>query len=187
MLDRSGLDEYIDAYFRERGDRLYRLELLPHYADDAATLERWMAGETEPDWNSRWSTVLAAQHERGLVQQRVRVLSSDLTDGERASCLLAYPTNGRYEEIRVLRLGEHTMPAALPTVDYWLMRPRAGGIHAVLMRYDDVGRFLGGDIEADDARLAALAAAADLAWDHGEPFDAWRSRHVPELLHTGMS
>ena len=185
-LDGAGLGEYIYGRFRERGDRLYRLELLPRYAPNAGTLARWRAGETEPDWGSPWSKTLAEQVERGLVQQRVRVLTADLDDDERSSCLLGYPPNARYEEIRILRHSEHTIPD-LPDVDHWLMRPRTGGVHAVLMRYDAAGTFLGGDVETDEARLAALAAAADRAWDHAEPFEAWRRRHLAELRHRQVS
>ena len=130
MLDRAGLGAYIDARYHEPGDQLFRLERLTFYADNAATLTRWQNGETEPDWDSRWSKTLAAERDRGLVQRRVRVLSADLSDDERASCLLAYPTNGRFEQIRVLRVGEHPMPD-LPAEDYWLMRPAAGGVHVL--------------------------------------------------------
>lgn len=182
MLDRHGLVDYIDAHYRKPGDRLFRLEQFPFYADNADTLARWRAGETEPDWDSGWSKILADEHDRGLIQQRVRVLSVQLTDDERASCLLAYPTNGRYEEVKILRYGEHRMPL-LPHEDYWLIRPADGEIHVVAMLYGPTGEFIGAE-DTTDRRIAMnYAAAADAALDAAEPFSSWYPRHAPELLH----
>lgn len=73
------------------------------------------------------------------------MLSADLTDDERASCLLAYPTNGRYERILVLHEGEHDVPD-IGTDDFWLIRPAGGGAHVAVMRYDESGAFLGARI-----------------------------------------
>lgn len=188
MLDREALVDYIDTHYRQPGDRLFRLEQLPFYADNADTLARWRRGETEPDWDSDWSKILADEHDRGLIQQRVRVLSAQLTDDERASCLLAYPTNGRYEEIRILRDGEHPMPD-LPAEDYWLITPHDADIldfHVLVMRYSDDGEFLGADVETDathGAVAAALAESSDVAWKYAEPFHSWYPRHAPDLLN----
>lgn len=183
MLDREGLVDYIDAHYREPGDRLFRLEQLPVYADNADTLARWRAGETEPDWHSPWSGILAAEHDRGLRQQRVRVLSAGLTDDERASCLLAYPTNGRHEEIRVLRHGEHDL-TGVPREDFWLIEPARGGrVHLALMHYDETGSFVGATDVDDRDTVGAYLVATARTWSVAEPFSSWYLRHGSVLVH----
>jgi hypothetical protein len=172
----EGLVDFIDAHYREPGDRLFRLERLPVYADNEATLARWRSGETEPDW----SATLAAERERGLVQERVRVLSVGLTDDERASCLLAHPTNGRFERILVLHEGEHEVPD-LGTDDFWLIRPAAGGAHVAVMHYDGAGAFLGDEIVDGQDRGTAFVTVADRALAAAEPFSRWAARHTGEI------
>lgn len=181
-LDGQQLVAYIDDHYRAPGDRLYRLEQLPFYADNADDLRRWRAGETEPDWDSAWARSLAEEKAQGLVSQRVRVLSEHLTDDERAACALAYPSNARYEDIRILHRGEHDIPAILEQIqDHWLMERATGDLHLLVMHYDDSGRF----VEASESDLTSLyVTARDAALAAAEPWATWWPKHADLARRT---
>jgi hypothetical protein len=55
LLDVSELGELIDAHYKEAGDRLFRMEQLPRHnvPHQTAELERWLAGEVEPNWETK--------------------------------------------------------------------------------------------------------------------------------------
>jgi hypothetical protein len=188
MLDEQGLGDFIGAHYRAEGDRLFRMELLPLYnvPHQAAELERWRAGATEPDWKTKqpWLDVLADEHERGLISRRVRRLSRVLTDDELMACHFGYAYNSRYEDIRVLHEGEHPMPELLGH-DYWLIEPRGGDRQVVKMHYDDDGRFVGAEVLSPDQH-AAYIQERDRTWAVAEAFPAWWDRHR-ELHRTRVA
>lgn len=99
---------------------------------------------------------------------------TDARIAERYACQWGYALNGRFEDIPVLRRGEHEIPD-LVVEDFWLI----GDDDVVLMRYDDAGRFEAAEaLDVERAgpyvttRYRGLAAA--------EPFAQWWARH-PEL------
>lgn len=83
-------------------------------------------------------------------------------------------TSPRPPTVRVLRIGEHTLPTELIDHDYWLV----DDVHPVRMHYRPTGEFLGASIEPD--LLDTYRAAREHAWELAEPFPAWWERH-PEL------
>jgi hypothetical protein len=182
LLQERELGEFINAHYRVSGDRLFRMERLPRYdvPHQTAELQRWLAGEVEPNWETKqpWLDTLADEQRRGLVSQRVRVFGAHLSADELRACHWGYALNGRYEDIRVLHEGEHDIPPGLLAVDYWII----GDTYAVPMHYDPRGRFIGAEIAAAD-RLAAFMQDRDRAWSAAEPFRTWWSRH--HELHRG--
>jgi hypothetical protein len=70
---------------------------VPH---QSAELERWLAGEVEPNWETKqpWLDTLADEQRRGLVSQRVRVFGEQLSADELRACHRGYALNGRYED-----------------------------------------------------------------------------------------
>jgi hypothetical protein len=176
LLDERELGEFIDAHYKAAGDRLFRMERLPRYdvPHQTAELQRWLAGETEPNWETKqpWLDTLADERRRGLVSQRVRVFGAQLSSDELRSCHWGYALNGRYEDIRVLHAGEHAIPPDLMTIDYWIVAET----YAVPMHYDPHGRFLGAEVAPAD-RLADFVRDRDRAWAAAEPFDTWWARH----------
>jgi len=179
-LDAAGIGRFFADHYRSAGDTLFRLETLPGYdvTDDGPNWRLWQEGAAEPDpaWKEPWLDTLRREHRAGLRASRVRIFGKHLTDYERFECHFGYALNGPAgEEIGVLRAGEHAIPGDLIVQDFWLVNDA----HVIVMRYDEAGRFLRGDLLDDDAapRYVATRRAAQLA---AEPFDTWWARH-PEL------
>lgn len=177
LLDETQLGEFIDARFAEPGDQLFRMERLPLYAvpHQSSDLERWLAGETEPNWTTKqpWLDRLADEHRRGLQSRRVRRFGATLTDDEICACHWGYAYTGKFEDIRVLHEGEHEFPGGLIEQDYWLVDDQ----HVLPMIYDEEGRFVGAEI-APPERLDEFRRDRDRAWAAAEPFFDWWGRHT---------
>lgn len=174
-LDLAQLTDAVLGYQQSR----FRMETLPAYAvaSDGDDFHRWLRREAEPDWERKqgWYDTLRAEAARGRVNSRVRVFTADLTEYERYSCEWAYVhTTAAGEDIRVLRRGEHAIPAEVVSgLDWWLVDDTV----LIHMRYDEVGRFLHADlVDATDE----YRHARDAAWAAAEPFGPWWARH-PEL------
>jgi hypothetical protein len=120
----------------------FRLETLEHYTvpQEAEWFATWRRTgrlpELTPD-NDSWLRMVRDHTSAGRVMQRVRVVSTPLTDYERFELALFPPSLGAGEDIRVisrsvfrsfLQVGE----------DFWLFDSQM----AVMLRYDSAGRFL---------------------------------------------
>jgi hypothetical protein len=181
-LGENALGEFIDGYYTSAGDELFRMEQLPFYdvPHQAAELAAWKSGG-EPDWAGKqpWLDALAAERRQGLVSRRVRVLSAELTDDEQRACHWGYPYTGKYEDIRVLRHGEHAMPELLGQ-DYWII----ANTHVVAMHYSRSGGFVCAEVLPGDD-LARYQRDQRRAWAAAEPFMSWWNRHTE--LHRRMA
>lgn len=189
MLDEQGLGDFIDAHYQHKGDRLFRMERLPIYlvASDGGDWERWQAGASEPTWSRKqpWLDVLERDQRAGMVSQRVRLFPTEqLTDYELFACHMGYAHNSRFEDIRVLHAGEHSIPAGSIEHDYWLIEPAAGAGQVVAMVYDVEGRFLGAEVLVA-AEFARYQRDSDVALAAAEPFRSWWDRH--NELHRRMA
>lgn len=106
--------------------------------------------------------------------------SEPLHPYERYECEWGYVlTSGAGEDIRVLHIGEHQIPAELVDHDYWLL----DDTHPVRMHYAATGAFLGATVEPDLIDLYRSGRRA--VWGTevqpvAEEFAIWWSRH-PEL------
>lgn len=108
----------------------------------------------------------------------MRVFSEHLTDDELMSCHWGYPHTGRWEDVGVLRRGEHHLPDGLLGQDYWLV----GDELVLLMHYSGPGGFIGAEV-LPPGEVARFVRDREAAWDAAEPFTAftaWWARH-PEL------
>lgn len=178
LLDEKGLGAFIDAHYRGRGDRLFRMERLPQYAvaQQSAELQAWRdGGELDMAAKQPWLDVLASEVARGMLTRRVRILSACLTDDERHACHWGYPYVGRFEEVRVLRRGEHPVPDVLDH-DYWVIEPADGDLRVVRMDYSPTGRFLGA-VVLPESEHGPYLSEQQLAWAIAEPFTTWWGRH----------
>jgi hypothetical protein len=176
LLDAAQLGEHLNRFRR----RLFRMETLPAYIvdSDGGDFDRWLAGEPDPTWErkQRWLDVLRAEHAAGKVSGRVRILSEHLTDYERYACEWGYALNSTAgEDIRVLHRGEHHIPPGVIERDFWVVDDD----QAVLMHYDEFGRFEGAEV-LPAVGLEVWHDARDAAWAAAEPFGQWWARH-PEL------
>jgi hypothetical protein len=117
----------------------FRLETLAHYT--VPQEEEWFAEwrrtgklpELTPD-NDSWLRMVRNHCAAGKRMQRVRVVSSPLTDYERFELALFPPSVAAGEEIRVVQRS-----AVVLTADFWLFDES----RAVMLRYDETGRFQG--------------------------------------------
>lgn len=177
MLTEQQLGEHIDAHYQQRGDRLFRMERLPWYDVPSQNADRaaWQAGRPNTTAVEGWARVLADDARRGLVSQRVRVLSADLTDDEAMSCDVALPITSRHEQVRVLHRGEHPVPDLLDH-DYWIIQPRGGSTYVLAMVYGPGGEFLGARV-VPPAEHAPYLEEQRRAWALAEPFGVWSARN----------
>jgi hypothetical protein len=175
-LDQRALGEFLRAHHKNRGDRLFRREGLPRYnvPAQAAELARWQAGAIEPNWDAKqpWLDILAQEKSDGLISQRVRLFGRELTDDEQMACHWGYALNSAYEEIGVLREGEHHIPSDLIEHDYWLVN----GQFAVPMVYNEAREFVHA-IVLPQRHVAAYRRDAERLLAAAEPWDNWWGRH----------
>lgn len=177
MLNEQQLGDWIDAHYQRPGDRLFRMERLPWYDVPSQNTDRqaWLAGHPDTAAVETWAQVLADDTRRGLISQRVRVLSARLTDDEAMSCHIALPITSRHEEVRVLHRGEHPVPDQLDH-DYWIIQPASGPVSVLAMQYSPGGAFVGARI-VPPAEHGPYLAEQRLTWAIAEPFGSWWARH----------
>jgi hypothetical protein len=117
----------------------FRLETLARYT--VPQEEEWFAEwrrtgklpELTPD-NDSWLRMVRDHCAAGKRMQRVRVVSSPLTDYERFELALFPPSVAAGEEIRVIQRS-----VVVRTADFWLFDEST----AVMLRYDEAGQFQG--------------------------------------------
>ncbi len=173
MMDAAELRDYIRAHFTSTA---YRWEQVPAYevASDGSDYGQYLAGKAGPTMARKqpWLDRLAGERARGLYRHRVRLLHDPLHDYERYECEWGYvPNVAAGEDVRVLRIGEHPLPAELVGHDYWLL----DDAHPVRMHYGPTGEFVGATVEDD--LIDVYRIARDTAWTLAEPFTAWWARH----------
>jgi hypothetical protein len=174
MLGENELDEFFAAHFARSA---FRLEVRDAYAvaSDGGDFARYLAGEALPDAarKNAWLDELAADTAAGKSWQWVHVVRSPLSDYLRYAFEWGYAINiGAGADVRVLDLAEVPRPAALPDEDFWLLDDNA----AVVMGYDDDGRFVGAE-PAPPGDLARYRAAKDAAWAAAVPFAQYWAAH----------
>ena len=148
----------------------FRLECLPSYDvtedDEAEALQLFRHGRPEPPWRKdrAWLQTVRAAKQRGAQMQRVRLVESPLTNYQRFQCAWGYPANVTAgEDIRIL---DHR-PSGLLAVDYWLFDDTT----AVVLEYDDAGRFL---VPVVAETLQPYQQARDIALRLAVPFPQYR-------------
>jgi hypothetical protein len=177
VLTESELGRYIDDRLTKSA---FRLELLDRYdaASEREDLARYLRGELIAPQDARrpWLDRLRAEAEAGILNQRVHVLRTPLTDYLRFECEWGYAHNaGAGEDIRIIDLAERALPGTLTDHDFWLIDDE----HAIAMHYGEDGRFTGAEPASPvDLRRYQRARAASVA--AAEPFRDWWHRHTEE-------
>lgn len=180
LMDEAALVAYIDERYRRRGDIQRRVERLPWYdvPGQNADRELWRAGRFDPAGIQAWAEVLRGERERGLVSERLRIVSADLTDDEAMSLDAALPIISRHEDVRVLREGEDLVPAMVGG-DYFILAPGDGPVAVLAMHYTDGGAFLGAAV-VPPADHGPYLRQWTLGWALATPYGRWWAEH-PEL------
>jgi hypothetical protein len=177
MMTAAELRDFIREHFTETA---FRLETLQQYevASDGNDFGRYLRGEDAPtpERKGKWLQRLRDERDQGLYRHRVRIVTAPITDYTRFECEWGYAPNAEAgEDIRILDLSEHEMPAVrYADEDFWLLDNK----HAVSMHYGMAGEFLGASREP--AGIQELRNVRDVLWASAEPFSQWWARH-PEL------
>lgn len=183
-MDLPGLATFIADHRRHD---LVRVETLGWYvsASDGTELDRFLAGEPEPDRRSKaaWLERIRTDTRAGRAWRRIRIVEHPPTAYVRYSCEWGYTDNSAAgEQVRMLDLADAQAGAGalVDLGDFYLI----DDAHVVAMRYDPSGAFAGaepiGDPFADVYRSAARAG-----WAAAEPFDRWWPRH-PEYHRSAV-
>jgi len=141
----------------------FRLETLPAYLIDteAESLRLFREGQPPPAWRAErpWLQTVSAARAAGKSMQRVRVIRGTMTEYVRFECEWGYPDNTRAgEDIRVLALQPGDRLPDMPDHDFWLFDDSI----AVVLQYDDAGRFLRA-VAVEDVRRYRLCRDAVMA------------------------
>jgi hypothetical protein len=111
-----------------------------------------------------WLGMIRDASAEGRQFRRVRIVTMPLTAYSRFGVWCSQFTNGAGEDIRYL---SRDRAAGLPDYDYWLFDSRL----LVRMRFDDGGRFEGGEVIEDAAAIVQHNYWRDAAWHHARQRD----------------
>ncbi|MGI5127175.1 DUF6879 family protein [Pseudonocardia sp. CA-107938] len=178
------LEDVIDAHYKGPGDRLFHHECLPWYDVPAQNRSRakWLAGEFDPaTYHSPWVDRIAEERRRDMITKRLRILSEELTDDERASMFGGMTFIAREEIVRVLHRGEHIIPGVIDH-DYWICFPVDGPPVVIRSEYTDGGAFVGSEV-IPPPRHDLYLRDAEAKWNAGVPYEDWIAEHA-DLART---
>ena len=186
LLVMKELEDIIDEHYKDAGDVLFHHECLPWYDVPAQNEDReaWLAGRFDPYGTSVWVDRIAAERRRGMITRRLRILSEELTDDERASIFGGMSLIAREEVVRVLHRGEHAIPGVVDH-DYWICHPVGGPPLVIRSRYTDGGAFVGSEVIPPPHHDLYLRDAT-AKWNAGVPYADWTAAH-PELARPAAA
>jgi hypothetical protein len=155
----------------------FRLETLPQYSipEDAERLRVFRETGRPPKRTtetSPWLRLVADSTAAGRQWRRVHVVSRPLTEYLRFE-LLGYVENAAAgEDIRIADRDTHSALANLAE-DFWLFDADTDHAVAVLLRYDQEGRFLGAERADHPDAIARCRAQRDLALALAVPLEEY--------------
>lgn len=160
-----------------------RLETLPAYAvgDEAERIAAWREGRPRPERSVRTSTYLREVAQDvlwGKERRRIRVIDLPMSDYSRYQVTGYVESAAAGEEILVAirRGGPQEAQADLDGMaDFWLFDGGTDRPRAVLMDYDEAGRFTGSR-EAGPVELEACEAMWDVAARHAASLNEFLAR-----------
>lgn len=167
--------EDFDALFDSFEHTVVRLETLPEYRVGGAEAERlaaFHAGRPRPlrsVRNDPWLTRIALTTAAGKSWSRVRVVDDPLTPYQRYQLQSHVEAQACGEEVLIARrsLTSNGGP------DFWLFDAGRPGARAVVMDYDEQGRWLGAHLVDDPAEVERLAAAVEKVRDVAVPLNEY--------------
>ncbi|ROR44577.1 DUF6879 family protein [Kitasatospora cineracea] len=161
-----GYDEF-ESMFTTFQHTAFRLETRRQYGSDAQTetYRRFVAGE-DLGWDSDddWSRNRREQSARGKRFERVRVMDSPPTTGQRYLLANAAEIGKVGEDVRYL-WREDADRLGLPAEDAWLFDSRV----ITLLHFDTDDTLTGIELITDPVRVARACQERDAAWHFAVP------------------
>ncbi len=145
----------------------FRLETLPEYhvPQEAELLAAFKRGQPiEVPHSHPWLVTVRQHCGAAKTMQRVRIVSSPLSDYERFELALYRLSNRAGEEIRISNAAEIRSFG-----DWWLFDGEA----VIVLKYDATGRFLGTEQASDVVRYRRIR---DLVLENSIPFADFTAR-----------
>lgn len=145
----------------------FRLETLPEYQveQEAEWFAEWQRSGTVPELtpdNDSWCKLIAEARSSGRRMQRVRLVTTPLTEYERFELATFRDSVAAGEEIRVChRESWERIETADNSGDFWLFDDET----IIMLNYDAEGRFQG----TEDGSPSICIRQRDLAMEHSIP------------------
>lgn len=164
----------ITHLFEDFEHTAFRLETRRGYAVDVGTerYERFLRGEQLPFEDSNpWHVSIRRQTEAGKRFERVRLVDSPLTLGQRFLLVSGLGNAEAGEDIRNLPR-EQAEAMKLPDFDFWLFDSRI----LVRFHFDDADNTLGVEVSEDPVEVVAACQARDAAQHFAVPTREFAAR-----------
>jgi hypothetical protein len=165
----------------------FRLEALAQYTVDAERkeFEAFLRGDPLPPPNppefDEWFDRLRQERSEGRVRSRVHAIAGPLTPYLHYEIGWAYPGNAvAGEDIRIVHSASwEASPFGVEPPDFYLLDDET----VVLMAYDDVGHWLGGEVISDPPDVLRYRSLRDVAIEHSQPLTEYLAafRRLPVL------
>jgi hypothetical protein len=175
--------DVLDECFAQFIDSAGRLETLKSYSvpGEAERIAAWRARKPRPERSVRTNGYLREVAEHALAgRQRIRIRVVDAPASEYVRYQLTgyVESQAAGEEIWIaVRNGRAKRDlSTLPAGDFWVFDLNHLGAHAVLMDYDEGGRFTGSRFATPD-EFEACAAAWVTASGHAVPLNEYLAKH----------
>ncbi|MFD0314532.1 DUF6879 family protein [Streptomyces flavalbus] len=163
------ITEEFKRLFQTFDHTAWRLETRRRYASDEAT-DTWAqftAGEpVRWDYDDAWCRTVRSQTEQGKRFERVRLLDSPATQGQRYLLDNAVRNCAVGEDIRCLPRAEAER-LRLPTEDFWLFDSRL----VARLVFDDADDLTGAELITEPAAVNRYCQVRDAAWHYAVPYD----------------
>jgi hypothetical protein len=158
----------------------FRLEALRAYAvpGEDERLSAFRRGLALPERSARtsaWLRRIAGTTAVGKSWRRVRVVGRPLSEYE-CYQLIGYRESAQAGE--VIRIADRSARPELAALarDFWLFDAGTARPFAAIMNYDPAGCYLGAELTADPAMIAACVTARNLAQQYSVPLGDWLAR-----------
>jgi hypothetical protein len=172
--------EEFDAYFDQFGEEAWRIELLQRYTSpgEEDRIRAWREGQPRPDRSVRtspWLRRVAVTTATGKRWGRVHVVHHPLSEYLRYQLLGYVESAAAGEEIRIADLSADPSLATLGG-DFWLFDAASATAFALLMHYDEAGRWMGAEHTTDPEVLDRCRRDQSIALAHSVPLNVYLAR-----------
>ncbi|MEU8866915.1 DUF6879 family protein [Streptomyces umbrinus] len=152
----------------------WRLETRRRYASDEAT-DTWAQftrGET-PTWDlgTPYCDMIRSQTEQGARVERVRLVDSPATPGQRYLLAHAEKNAALGEDIRNLSRAD-AQRLQLPGEDFWIFDSRL----VARLNFDDADNLLDVELITEPAEVVRYSMVRDAAWHHAVPYTQFATK-----------